>query len=358
MRSRLFTVTAVLALLPFGGPAYATTSDPGPGPACGLYDDDYLTGGPMLLEDDSGAPGSGTLVCTVQVGESTHVGTDIAAASAHGTGHVYVPPTEVSFDQPRGVTVYVCTAYVDDDGVTWLYYNDSNDPTIEGSWSTDSNAACRLTIELEPVPLLPPQCDDGIDNDGDGYVDYPNDSNCSSPSDTTELGVPPTWAPVECSDGTDNDGDGWIDGSDGDCDGPLDTSESSSPPPPGGCSSVSGVDVCASLTPTTVQGVYDVAPAGTAGMHVAGSVERYEFTVNDATVTIACVVIDDPATPDACAAAGGERAGTLLTLYDGPVPVPAATPASPLARITVCNATLVLTVEGLGVNAAPAYTVC
>ena len=38
-----------------------------------------------------------------------------------------------------------------------------------------------------PPPPPPPQCSDGVDNDGDGYRDYPNDPGCSSASDNTEL---------------------------------------------------------------------------------------------------------------------------------------------------------------------------
>ncbi len=48
-----------------------------------------------------------------------------------------------------------------------------------------------------------PQCSDGVDNDGDGKVDFPNDNGCSSPNDNDER--------PECSDGVDNDGDGLID---------------------------------------------------------------------------------------------------------------------------------------------------
>ena len=32
-----------------------------------------------------------------------------------------------------------------------------------------------------------PQCSDGIDNDGDGKVDFPSDPGCSSPSDNSEV---------------------------------------------------------------------------------------------------------------------------------------------------------------------------
>jgi hypothetical protein len=49
----------------------------------------------------------------------------------------------------------------------------------------------------------PPQCDDGIDNDGDGDVDFPADDGCTS--EETFLEAP------ECSDGVDNDGDTFVD---------------------------------------------------------------------------------------------------------------------------------------------------
>ncbi len=42
-----------------------------------------------------------------------------------------------------------------------------------------------------------PECSDGIDNDGDGTVDFPADDDCDSPTDPTER--------PECSDGVDND---------------------------------------------------------------------------------------------------------------------------------------------------------
>ncbi len=51
-------------------------------------------------------------------------------------------------------------------------------------------------------------CSDGLDNDGDGFVDYPADPGCSSPGDTDETDPPP---PPACSDGLDNDNDGKID---------------------------------------------------------------------------------------------------------------------------------------------------
>ena len=64
-------------------------------------------------------------------------------------------------------------------------------------------------------------CSDGLDNDGDGDVDYPDDPECSSPDDTSEGGAP------QCNDGIDNDGDGQTDfGSDSDCTSATDRTES------------------------------------------------------------------------------------------------------------------------------------
>jgi len=60
------------------------------------------------------------------------------------------------------------------------------------------------------------QCSDGLDNDGDGFTDFPEDPGCSSPQDDSE-------GPVnfhECNDSIDNDDDGLVDWwSDPGCDG-------------------------------------------------------------------------------------------------------------------------------------------
>ena len=51
----------------------------------------------------------------------------------------------------------------------------------------------------------------------------------STGSNNDEDAGPP---PVECDDGIDNDGDGAIDGADPDCSGPDDDSEETEAPPP------------------------------------------------------------------------------------------------------------------------------
>jgi hypothetical protein len=51
-----------------------------------------------------------------------------------------------------------------------------------------------------------PACDDGIDQDGDALVDYPDDPGCDDPQDPFE-----TSDALPCDDGIDNDGDGRVD---------------------------------------------------------------------------------------------------------------------------------------------------
>jgi hypothetical protein len=54
-----------------------------------------------------------------------------------------------------------------------------------------------------------PVCADGVDNDGDGLIDFPVDSGCTAPADPSEL--------AQCADGLDNDGDGAVDLADSGC---------------------------------------------------------------------------------------------------------------------------------------------
>ncbi len=59
-------------------------------------------------------------------------------------------------------------------------------------------AAAFVAVEVE--------CDDDVDNDGDGATDYPADSGCASIADSSE-----TDPDKVCNDEEDNDGDGYID---------------------------------------------------------------------------------------------------------------------------------------------------
>jgi hypothetical protein len=59
-------------------------------------------------------------------------------------------------------------------------------------------------------------CEDGVDNDGDGLIDFPEDRGCSHADDLSER--------RECNDGFDNDGDGLTDFAGGDVGCPANNS--------------------------------------------------------------------------------------------------------------------------------------
>lgn len=70
------------------------------------------------------------------------------------------------------------------------------------------------------VPLESTSCSDSLDNDGDGYIDYPNDPQCTSYSDTLESPFDYT----QCNNGVDDDSDSYIDLDDVSCNGSLTSS--------------------------------------------------------------------------------------------------------------------------------------
>jgi hypothetical protein len=87
--------------------------------------------------------------------------------------------------------VRACNNGLDDDGDRLL---DSFDPGCENSLDND---------EYNPAA-----CGDGVDNDGDGKSDYPNESGCVAADDPDETDPVPA---AQCADGLDNDGDGATD---------------------------------------------------------------------------------------------------------------------------------------------------
>jgi len=107
-----------------------------------------------------------------------------------------------------------------------------------GELESELSAACFVT--------LVPRCADGIDNDGDGLIDFPVDPGCSSATDTTE-------DDPQCSDTMDNDGDldtDWP--ADLECSGPDDNSED-------------GLAACMDGTDNDNDGLVDLADPGCLG---------------------------------------------------------------------------------------------
>jgi PKD domain len=83
-----------------------------------------------------------------------------------------------------------------------------------------NETSCSQTVTVsEPGPALT-QCNDGADNDNDGFADFGGangDPGCFNEADTSELNTS-----IQCDDGTDNDLDGGIDTGGGPAGGPDD----------------------------------------------------------------------------------------------------------------------------------------
>ncbi|HEX5063959.1 MAG TPA: hypothetical protein VFV99_31485, partial [Kofleriaceae bacterium] len=75
-----------------------------------------------------------------------------------------------------------------------------------GAITCNTGYACKGTMGSRTCQ--PALCSDGLDNDTDGKIDYPNDPGCVDSADDTEQN--PTTLPV-CADGSDNDTDGLTD---------------------------------------------------------------------------------------------------------------------------------------------------
>ncbi|HUH02081.1 MAG TPA: hypothetical protein VML75_08785, partial [Kofleriaceae bacterium] len=71
---------------------------------------------------------------------------------------------------------------------------------------------CRLLDQNATVETCEPTaCSDGLDNDGDGYADYPDDPGCTSLDDNDESDTCPGAGCPQCGNGVDDDLDGKID---------------------------------------------------------------------------------------------------------------------------------------------------
>jgi hypothetical protein len=71
------------------------------------------------------------------------------------------------------------------------------------NWALSKSGLLPESIGGEPRVDAP--CSDGIDGDGDGLTDYPDDRGCSAPDDLSEQSL------KACDNGVDDDGDGSID---------------------------------------------------------------------------------------------------------------------------------------------------
>ena len=91
--------------------------------------------------------------------------------------------------------------------------------------SGPAQASATVTVAPPSGSGGKPQCQDGVDNDNDGWKDYPADPGCASANNDRETNIPL----AQCSDSADNDGDGKIDGKDPECANAYDNNETPVP---------------------------------------------------------------------------------------------------------------------------------
>lgn len=111
--------------------------------------------------------------------------------------------TTIIIREGTSTGIYVCNDGIDNDGDGYVDYDDPG---------------CAVPEDGSELSWL--ECDDGFDNDGDTFADYPDDPGCSSILDDSELGS------IQCDDGIDNDGDTLVDvANDPGCSDVSDTTE-------------------------------------------------------------------------------------------------------------------------------------
>ncbi len=75
-----------------------------------------------------------------------------------------------------------------------------------------ADPGCTSPSDNDETDPVAPECSDGVDNaDTDVLVDWPADPECTGPTDTSEGGTVSTVIYRDCQDGVDNDTDGFID---------------------------------------------------------------------------------------------------------------------------------------------------
>jgi len=174
---------------------YSGTTSPTPGKLV-VFDRDPLTGAltPSDRFDDA------------KDGVTGLAGSMRARLSPDGR-NLYVaseldPPSPPPGTSPGAVAVFAnappgpaCSNGIDDDG--------------DGRIDFPADPQCSSAAD----PSERPDCRNARDDDGDGFADYPADPQCTNASDPSER--------IDCSNGLDDDGDGLVDSADPGCANPL-----------------------------------------------------------------------------------------------------------------------------------------
>lgn len=141
---------------------------------------------------------------TVSDGSWTITGLDVGVYQVRFSKAGYNPVIVNNVLSVEGVgafivgTVYLSSSSATDsdgDGIP-----DADDPDDDNDGFTDAEEIAAGTDSVDPNSY-PAECNDGVDNDDDTFVDYPFDPGCSSATDTSERGTD------ICDNGLDDDGD-------------------------------------------------------------------------------------------------------------------------------------------------------
>jgi len=115
-----------------------------------------------------------------------------------------------------------------DSGPGAVAFDDDSDPATNATFDTPGSYVLRLTAFATPpvfdtvTVTVGAACANGLDDDGDGLVDFGSDPGCTAADDGDE-----TEPSLACDNGLDDDGDGAIDfGSDPGCADPAAPTES------------------------------------------------------------------------------------------------------------------------------------
>ncbi len=151
-----------------------------------------LKASPQSMADATSHTITGTITADNYSGLSDSVTVSISSPQAIA----YVPGTATWFTSPTTSQVI---------GDSTLFSTGIN----IGSIPAGTMGHLRIQYLISKDTVATATCNDNIDNDGDSYIDYPSDPDCSSQTDSENVFNGQIL--TTCSDHLDNDGDGYID---------------------------------------------------------------------------------------------------------------------------------------------------
>src|SRR5690606_24669069 len=97
--------------------------------------------------------------------------------------------------------------------LTVTAYIAQGDPCVPNVDTCAPGLICQLATPSSPTETCEkPRCSDGLDNDGDGAIDFPAEPGCTGDADNDETDDCPGGPGCpECGNGSDDDGDGATD---------------------------------------------------------------------------------------------------------------------------------------------------